>query len=259
MPIQSAQASLSSTFSIFCPSGFIPYAQGILDQTTGYIKPLSIGSWDGVSGKTWSTWNSWSLSYQQIRWTAPLIDLGIVKYFNLNIELDFDGTAYYIIHVSDTGTFTGEESEYLVKDGDYNISAFYGRYAYVTVIADSGELRSMTITASSETTTFHLQDVNTASLGGTSSARTLSITQPISAIIDMQIQPKTAATYNVNLYVSDTATSNVLIPMVISKSMPTPSFVMRGIDNDPRDGIVDITITALPRQVMTGGNLVVIA
>lgn len=258
MATVTGSGTFTASFSIFCPTGFIPYAQGILDQSTGYIKPLGVGQWASVTGKSWSTWNNFQLSYQQIRWTAPVLDVGEVKYFNLNIELDFDGTAYYIIHTSETGTFSGEETELLIKDGDYNVPAFYGRYAYVTVFADSPELRSMTITATSNTTTFHLQNINTASLGGTTSARTLTLTQPISSIIDMQIQPKIATTYNVNLYVSDTATSTALIPMVISKSMPSPSFVMRGIDNDPRDGVVDITITALPKQVMTSGNLVVI-
>lgn len=258
MATVTGSGTLSSAFSIFCPTGFIPYEQGLLDQSTGYIKPLSVGQWLNVKGKTWNTWNNFQISYQQIRWTAPLVDVGEVKYFNLNIELDFDGVAYYLIHTSETGLFAGEETEYLIKDGDYNVAAFYGRYAYVTVVANSPELRSMTITASNQYTTFHLQNVNTATLGGSTSARTLTLTQPISSIVDMQIQPKTATTYNVNLYVSDTATSTALIPMVISKSMPSPSFVMRGIDNDPRDGIVDITITALPKQVMTGGNLVVI-
>lgn len=259
MATVTGSGTLSSAFTIFCPTGFIPYQQGIIDYSTGYIKPNGIGAWGNVSGKTWSIWNNFQISYQTIKWTAPLIDIGSVKYFNLNIEMDFDGSCYFIIHISNTGEFAGEESEYLIQDGDYDVNAFYGRYVYVTAIVNGPVLRSMTITNSSEYSTFHLQDINTSTLGGTTSARTLTITQPISSIIDMQIQPKTATTYNVNLYVSDTATSNALIPMVISKTMPTPSFVLRGIDNDPRDGVVDITITSLPRQAMTGGNLIVIA
>jgi hypothetical protein len=58
--------------------------------------------------------------------------------------------------------------------------------------------------------------------------------------------------------VSDTANSEILIPVVKSKSSSAPSFALYGIDNDPRDGVVDITITALPRQAMFGGNLVVL-
>jgi hypothetical protein len=47
--------------------------------------------------------------------------------------------------------------------------------------------------------------------------------------------------------------------VVKSKSAAAPSFVLYGIDNDPRDGVVDVTLTTLPRQAMTGGNLLVVA
>jgi hypothetical protein len=61
----------------------------------------------------------------------------------------------------------------------------------------------------------------------------------------------------VNLYVSDTATSQVLIPVVKSKGA-TPTFALYGIDNDARDGVVDISIKALPRQALIGGSLYVL-
>ncbi len=258
MPIESAQAALTSTVTQETVVGFYNYRQGLLDVNTGSIKPQSRGSWSQLAGKKWSSWFNFQLDTETIRWTSERIDRGTVEYFNLNISSDFDGECSYLIYVSETGQFSGEETEYYVKDGDYDVDAFYGRYAYVTAIVIGREFRSMTITASNTKSEFYLSNIDTSTLGGTTSARTLTLSLPISTIIDMQIQPKTATTYNVNLYVSDTATSNALIPMVISKSLPSPSFVMRGIDNDPRDGIVDIKITGLARQVMTGGNLIVI-
>jgi hypothetical protein len=75
----------------------------------------------------------------------------------------------------------------------------------------------------------------------------------------MKIEPKAPTPYAVNLYVSDTPTSEVLIPVVKSKAAAAPSFVLYGIDNDPRDGVVDITLTTLPRQAMISGNMVVVA
>jgi hypothetical protein len=80
----------------------------------------------------------------------------------------------------------------------------------------------------------------------------------------------------VDLYVSNTATSVLLTPIVISKTAggtymasgyyvddyfvnaTGASFALYGIDNQPRDGIVDISLKGLPRQVMAGGNLLVI-
>lgn len=258
MPTLTADAALTTTFSLDAVTGFRPYAQGILDAQTGSIKPTGSGTWSQLTGRTWSTWNNFQLTQNQIRWTSNLIDVGEVKYFNINITADFDGSLYYIVHVSETGAFTGEESEYLIQDGDLDIDAFYGRYVYVTAFVTGREFRSMVITTSSEFNSITLNDVNTSTLAGSVSARQLSITQPISAIIDLQIQPKAANPYNVNLYVSDTATSRVLIPVVLSKTLPTPQIVMYGIDNDARDGVVDITLKTLPRQAMTGGNLVVL-
>jgi hypothetical protein len=258
MALKTATASLSSSFIIFCPTGFIPYQDGIIDSTTGYIKPNGSASWGLLSGKSWSNYTNYQLSFNPIKWTAPIIDIGEIRYFNLGIEADFDGTLYYIIHVSSTGLFQGEETEYLIQDGNYNIDAFYGRYVYVTAFVNGSIFRSMNITTSNKKSTYHLQDVDTSTLSGTAAERTLSLSLSISSIIDMQIQPKAASTYAVNLYVSDTATSKVLIPVIISKSASSPKFALFGIDNDARNGVVDITLTALPRQVMTGGNLVVI-
>ena len=258
MPIKTADAALTTSFTLDPVIGFRPYAQGILDAQTGSIKPTGTGTWSRLTGRTWSTWNNFQLTQNQIRWTSNLVDVGEVKYFNINISADFDGSLYYIVHVSETGAFAGEESEYLIQDGDLDVDAFYGRYVYVTAFVTGKEFRSMIITTSSEFNSITLSDVNTSTLAGSVSARQLSITQPVSAIIDIQIQPKAATTYNVNLYVSDTATSRVLIPVVLSKTLPTPQIVMYGIDNDARDGVVDITLKTLPRQAMTGGNLVVL-
>ena len=258
MPIKTANAALTTSFTLDPVIGFRPYAQGILDAQTGSIKPTGTGTWSRLTGRTWSTWNNFQLTQNQIRWTSNLVDVGEVKYFNINISADFDGSLYYIVHVSETGAFAGEESEYLIQDGDLDVDAFYGRYVYVTAFVTGKEFRSMIITTSSEFNSITLSDVNTSTLAGSVSARQLSITQPVSAIIDIQIQPKAATTYNVNLYVSDTATSRVLIPVVLSKTLPTPQIVMYGIDNDARDGVVDITLKTLPRQAMTGGNLVVL-
>jgi hypothetical protein len=257
MPTLTAEAALTTSFTFTPVIGFRPYAQGLLDPQTGSIKPTGSSRWSQLTGRTWSTWNNFQLSQNQIRWTSNLIDVGEIKYFNININSDFDGSLYYIVHVSETGAFQGEESEYLIQDGDLNVDAFYGRYVYVTAFVTGKEFRSMVITTSSEPTLITLTNIDTSTLTGSTSNRQLSITQPISAIVDLQIQPRAATTYNVNLYVSDTATSKVLIPVVLSKTLPTPQIVMYGIDNDARDGIVDITIKALPRQAMTGGNLVV--
>ena len=154
--------------------------------------------------------------------------------------------------------FGGEELEYCIKDGDDNISAFYGRYVYVSAIVDGKELKRFSIETRTNKSTIKLVNVDTSTLSGSSSNRIIDLPREVSQIYDINIECSAATSYAVNLYVSDTATSEVLIPVVKSKSSTSPSIALYGIDNDPRDGIVDLTITALPRMLMNGGNLFVI-
>jgi len=188
-----------------------------------------------------------------------VLDIGSIDYFNIEITAEADGEISYLIHVSDTGQFGGEETEYLIENGDFNITAFYGRYIYVTARCQGTTLSRMTVSTNTSKVSLKLTNVDTSTLSGTAANRTLSVSAPISAIYDIHVQPRAATSYAVNLYVSDTANSQVLIPVVNSKSATAPAIALYGIDNDARDGIVDITITALPRMIMTGGNVLVVS
>lgn len=258
MPIKTADAALTTAFNMVPITGFIPYSQGIIDAESGTVKALGQSSWSSLSGSNWSTFTNYIQTYDKLRWTAPRIDLGASQYFTLNIEAEFTGTLDYLIHVSETGLFQGEETEYYIEDGNYSVPGFYGRYIYVTAVLTGTELQKILITANTDVKEYRIVNVDSSTLSGSISNRVIALPTPVSIIKDIHIQPKAATTYNVNLYVSDTATSEVLIPVVKSKSSSSPSFALYGIDNDPRNGIVDITITALPRQAMFGGNLVVL-
>lgn len=258
MAIQSASATLQSTASLITITGFVNYQQGILDPISGTIKAQGTGRWGALSGSSWSAFTSYTQIQDIIKWTAPVIDLGVVDYFTLNIATEFDGSLSFIIYVSETGEFRGEEQEYNIQDGDINVPSFYGQYVYVTAIVTGSELRRMTTTAGNSKSTFSIPNVDSSTLSGPNTARVIPLTKTVSQITDIKIQPKSATAYPVNLYVSDTATSVVVIPVVTSKSATSPSFALYGIDNEPRDAVVDITVTALPRQVMFGGNLLVL-
>lgn len=258
MAIQSASATLSATFDILPITGFVPYAQGLLDEQTGTIKATGASTWSALSGSTWASWSNYIQTFNEIRWTAPQIDLGAVQYFALNIQADFTGSLHYIVYVSETGAFGGEETQTVIEDGNYSVPGFYGRYIYVTAILNGTELKRLTITADTTVREYVIPNVDSSTLSGTNTNRVIALPTQVSLIKDIHIQVKAATSYAVNLYVSDTATSEILIPVVKSKSGSSPSFALYGIDNDPRDGLVDITVKALPRQVMFGGNLVVL-
>lgn len=257
MALVTASAALEVTAEILAITGFFTFRDGILDENTDTIKAISRGRW--VENTTWANFNNYGSELVPIRWTSGLVDVGVPKYFTMAIETEFEGVLSFTIHVSDDGSFSGEETEYTIQEGDLDVDAFFGQYAYVTARLAGTELRRMTITTNSEHSTVKLSNVHTGQLGGTVSNRILTLPNPASQVIDMKIQPQAPTAYPVNLYVSDTPNSEVLIPMVKSKSAAAPSFVLYGIDNDPRDGIVDITLTTLPRQAMISGNLLVIA
>jgi hypothetical protein len=258
MAIKTGEAALTFTSSMIPITGFLPFEQGILDPVSGTIKAIGRGRWGSLSGSSWTRFTSYVNVFEKIKWSSTRIDTGEIDYFNLAINSVANGTLSYRVYVSDTGDFQGEESEYFIQDGNNNVSAFYGRFVYVTAECTGTELSQMVITTDKEVVEYSFKNVNTSTLGGSVSERILTLTNPVSIITEMAIHPRAATAYAVNLYVSNTATSQVLIPVVKSKTGTTPSFVMYGIDNDPRDGIVDITIKALPRQVMAGGNLLVI-
>lgn len=258
MSIQTAEATLTSTATTVCLTSFQEYRDGYIDEVTGNIKAQGQGTWSALSGTTWGDFTNFVQNIREIRWTSPLIDLGVSRYFTLNIDLDCDGTCAFIIDVSTTGQFAGEEKTIVVKNGNINVPSFYGQFVYVTALVAGPELRRMTITSDTNYEIIKLQDVDSSTLPGSITARTITLPLPISSIVDIVIQPKAATSYAVNLYVSDTATSEVVIPVIKSKNRLQPQFAMYGIDNDPRDSVVDILITALPRMVMENNNLSVI-
>jgi hypothetical protein len=275
MAIKTAEASLTSIFVVDAITGFIPWRQGFIDPETGYIRADASSRWNAVT--SWSAFTSYNQTYKQIRWTSNQVDLGEIKDFTMKIETDYDGELFFIVHTSQTGLFQGEETELVIENGTYDVSSFYARYVYVTAIVSGTELRKMTITTSSEQSQFRFFNVNTSTLPGTSSERILSLENPLSAVKEVIITPQAPSAYAVDMYVSDTATSRVLIPVVFSKGFSTGYFVngyitddylvggaqitfaLYGIDNQPRDSIVDISMRGLPKQAMIGGNLLTIA
>ena len=257
MAVKDAAAALTNSTELFAVTGYVPIRQAQIDETSGTIRSLTVNRWD--SAASWSEFSNYSGQSLPLIWTSDPQDIGEVRYFTLDIQTNINGIVnFYDIFVSETGLFVGEETVTRVTEGDLSVPAFYGRYYIVQLHGTGTEILSMDMTASSETKSIRIPNLDTSTLSGTNTARQLPISYPVSAILDIDIKARIPTAYAVNLYVSDTATSQVLIPMVVSKSNTTPTIRLYGIDNDPRDGVVDVTITALPRQVMFGGNLTVI-
>jgi hypothetical protein len=79
---------------------------------------------------------------------------------------------------------------------------------------------------------FSLNNIDTATLGGTSAARTLVLPKPVSGVTNIQITPKTVANYTLQTYVTDYPTCNTVLPRVVSKTSPY-QIALVGLDNVP--------------------------
>lgn len=257
MATVTATGAWTSTFTVFTQTGFVPYQDGQLDTNTGYILAPSTNSWTTLAGTTWASWTNYRGTISTIKWTAPQLDLGSPQYFALSVTCEFSGSIKYLIHTSVTGDFSTDVEEYLIEPGNLNIASFYAQYVYVTAIVSGPELRRMTVRTDTTSRQLQLVNIDSSTLSGTITARQIPLPAVYSSVKEIHIQPKSAQPYAVNLYVSDTATSVVTIPVVVSKSS-TPTFALYGIDNEPRNALVDITLEVMPRMAMIGGNITVI-
>ena len=238
----------------------LPANTGYLDESIGVVLPNNTGTWANSSA-TWANWRVWATApADPMTYVSEVVDLGQTRSYTLKIVTDASGTVSYDVYTSDTGLFAGEETVTNIAANSSGIASFNSRYYAVAVNVSntSGNpvLRGFEMTASEATVSFDYNSLNTSTLSGTSSARTLVLPRTVSQIVDMQIQPH-ASSYTMDVYVTDYPTATTLVPRIVSKSISTPQIALVGLDNVARDGVVDIQIRALPEQYMDGNNLLV--
>lgn len=254
MATKSATATLSTDFYFTPVTGLEPVDAFVIDPDSGFLFAPSTTTWQSLAGSTWNNLGNWVNSTLPIRHTVDVFDLGTIQNFTLDIETTVSGTVKYYIYVSNTGEFTGEETETVIQEGDL-VNNFRGRFVVVQVYTTANRLEEVTVSTNTETFEQHITDVDTSTLGGTVNERTLSLDNPVSGIVDINIVVQETTAYTQDVYVTDYPSSEVLIPVIKSKSL-TPSFALYGLDNIARDGIIDIKITAMPQMKMQGGNLI---
>lgn len=240
----------------------IPVSTGYFESSTNTYYPSSTSTWDGLDATAWDDWNVWPYETEsQIVVHMPVIRLDDRKNFCLNFDTESTGTVSYKIYTSPTGAYAGEETEHVINPGDINIPSFYGWTCFIVVIADKAgpplEISSMSGNIyDSVTNEIIFTALDSSTLDGSITERLLPLNTSISKIVDMKITPhETASPYNLDVYVTNTPTSTYLIPKIISTSSTAPSFALVGVDNQPRDGVVDILLKVLPEQYMDGNNL----
>jgi hypothetical protein len=236
----------------------MPNSTGYLDPDSGYVLPADSGTW--TTAATWNAFTSWAMSPSTLVWAVEPVDLGSVKTFNLKIQTEAVGLVSYNIYTSTTGAFAGEETITSIAQGATGVAAFTGRFVWieVTVTRTAGVnvLYSIDFSITEQANKFSLNDVDTSTLSGTSAARTLTLPKTVSSVTNIQITPKTVANYTLLTYVTDYPTCNTVLPRVLSKTTPY-QIALVGLDNVPRDAIVDLLVEYLPEGYMSGNNLLV--
>lgn len=233
-----------------------------IDPNTNQIMPEGTSTWSGLASTSWSSWRLWNYDYSSTTvYYITAIDLALTpKNFSIKIETDSPGQVNYEVYTSSTGAFAGEETKTVIASGQQDIPGFTGAKCRVAVISTAtggmpiiNSIRYEYTTVGEKQLTY--SQINSSTLSGTSSSRTLNLNANVGGITNVNIQPYETTAYNVDAYVTATPTSTYLIPKVISSTSTTLTFALVGVDNQPRDGIVDIYLQTLPMQYMDGNNL----
>ena len=234
-----------------------PAPNGIFDPTLNYVLPPNDATWDDLT--SWNTFTQWAMDpVSPLRWSTDIVDLNESKTFNLRVITQANGQVGYKIYTSDTGAFAGEETITEIEPGDSGIGGFSGRFVWIEalVYATAGVniLEGIEFAVSEQANSFSINDFDTSTLPGTVGVRQLPDVD--NYVTNLQITVKAVESYALDLYVSNTPTSDTVIPRIISKQAPV-TIGLVGLDNQPRDAIVDIVVEYLPEGYMSGNNLLV--
>jgi hypothetical protein len=235
----------------------LPTVTGTINHLNRTIEPLNTGDWTDL-GSAWTSSNTWNPTATNLVWTSELIELNSVQTVNIVVESTAQGTVAYDIYASDTGAFAGEETVTSIAQGDTGVSSFSGRWFFVVATVTNNNAlpvleKFITRTQVNKSTKVKLSDVDTSTLGGTVAARELDFNRTTSGVRNIQITVKEVTDFTLESYVTDYPTSNTLIPRIVSKTASTIALV--GLDNVPRDGVIDVVAEILPEQYMDGNNL----
>lgn len=232
----------------------LPQSTAVLNPILNIIEPPPAGSWTALT--TWGTPTNWNPSAIDIEWVSQPLDLPPGP-CSIEITTEAVGTVSYEVWLSTTGAFDGEETITTIEPGDEDIPAFEGAVVFILIkVSNTGglaQLLDMRARATNETRIISANGIDTSTLAGTVSARTLDLGRPISGVTNIQITPKSTPNYTLAVYSTDYPTSNIVIPAVVNKTVPSIRLV--GLDNVPRDAVIDVVAEALPEQYMSGNNL----
>jgi len=238
----------------------MPNSNGILDLEVGQVFPPDTGTW--TTPATWDDFTQWITQPDTLTYALEPIDLVSVKNFCLKIQTDAVGLVSYRIFASNTGEFNGEETITTINQGDTSIPAFTAQYVWIEITVEQtagvNVLNNVVYNIVERINKFSVNNVNTADINdGSSQGYVLPLTRSVGTITNVQITPQEVQPFQLDVYVTDYPTSTLVIPHVTAKTSNSVSFALYGLDNKPRDAIVDVLIEYLPEMYMDGNALLV--
>ena len=232
---------------------------GIFDFENQVVTTPSTGTWADLT--TWAEWTNYATSTADtLTWLLDPVDLGDERQFCLTINTQTNGIVDYYVYTSDTGAFDGEEIETVILAEDAGIAAFTTQFYQVGVsverLADPQQITGIEVRVVQGRNKFSIDNIDTADINdGSSEGYLLPLGRPVGTITNVQITPQAVTPFQLDVYVTDDATSTVVIPHVTSKTSDSVSFALYGLDNKPRDAIVDVLIEYLPEMFRDGNAL----
>lgn len=234
-------------------------ANGIFDFENQQVTAPDTGTWADLT--TWAEWTNYSTQTDdEMFWLLDPVDLGEVKQFCLTITTNANGLVDYYVYTSDTGAFSGEETETVILAGDTGIPAFNTRFYQIGVkverLAAPQVITGIEVRVVQSKNRFSIDNVNTADINdGSTQGYVLPFNRRVGTITNVQITPKETTPYIMDVYVTDRPMSTTVVPFVTDKTGDSVSFALVGLDNQPRDAIVDVIVEYLPEMYMDGRNL----
>jgi hypothetical protein len=239
---------------------------GIIDYRDNgrYFSP-GTNDWSVVT--SWVDFDNWNKNpISTLYLLTDKIDLGQIETVNIIANLSARGTAhYYIYYNSTTSVFNDSTVNYTtlhVTNGMTAIPSITARYIWLVLALDYDATQgfqyfdNINYRASSEAKTLRYSNLSSSSYSGSASDRLITLGSTIGGVKNSLITSRGSATYNVDMYVARSTTSNKTYPEIISTGTNGIHLTFIGIDGASYDSTFDMQVDITPEWYMDStGNL----
>lgn len=246
----------------------LPTTTGSLDFNTNTIVPNDNGTWAlfTTNAQDWDSLTNWI--------TAPVspmitlsdeLDLGISTTFTLQIVSEIVGIVSYTVYTTNDNAWANLTTTATVIASDaVNIPAFTGRYVRVSASITSPSLLaqvvSMQLSAGTKRFDILLNDIDSSSLTGTSTARMINLGRNVSHVINLQITPHKATGNNYKTSTTgytEATISKLSTAIIVDKLAGHANIAFIDAEGGYTNSVFDAVAYVLPEQYMSGNNLAV--